>query len=433
MTEEKRVVYTYTGQPARTYGICTLNLSDFTITEGETPTSVRKITSITVDYMRRHDTTATVTHYALIRKSSTATGYRSRGIAITSAKRKWHSIKNTFVMLPSASVLTSTTQIRLISEPDSRVNDVAWIATSNYPITITVTYTTIGFNPSISDITLYRTTANGTKDDTGTYLSFKAKLKVESAGDNGTGTLKLLKYTSKPTSTSSGTQVYSETNLSVSTSGMTISKPGQVSFPISDAGYFKFVFSYTAELDSTSYTETAESPVIYIPRSFVNVHLAGTDGGGVCLGGYSSAGANTPKFESHYPAYFYGGIAQIGGSSLWTSLTPASTSITSGGTYGDTLKIRKIENKCIIKGSVMITPGSDSIAIAALSLEYKPIKTTFRLAACQGLRVARIAVHGNDGSLNGNLVLEWVCNLSDGARYTGSSIWVDCSIEYWID
>lgn len=436
MAEEKRVVYTYTGQSKRKYGICTLNLSQFTITEGEAPTSIRKITSITIDYMRRHDTTAKVGHFTRIIENPNGSGsssfaYSTLSVSKSGEKGAWHSVQNKYGRVLPASILSSTTQVELV--PDSHVNDVAWIASSNYPITITVTYTTIGFNPSISDVALYRTTANGTEDETGTYLSFKAKLKVESAGDNGAGTLQLLKYTTKPTSTSSGTQVYYQEYISVSTSGVTISKPGQVSLPISNAGYFKFVFSYTAELDSKSYTETAESPVIYIPRSFVNVHLAGTEGGGVCLGGYSSADASTPKFESHYPAYFYGGIAQIGGSSLWESLTPASASITSGGTYGDTLKVRKIENKCIIKGSVMITPESASIAIAELPIGCKPIKTTFRLAACQGLRVARIAVHGNDGSLPGNLVLEWVCNLSDGARYTGSSIWVDCSIEYWID
>lgn len=434
MAEEKRVVYTYTGQSKRKYGICDLELSKFTITEGEEPPHdipyTYKITRFTVDYMRRHDTTATVKYHMEIIPQSLANSVQSSSLDLISEKNAWNSIRHTLSDGIPPWSLDSTTRIRLV--PDNNVNDVAWIASSNYPITITVLYATSIYEPSISDATVYRSTVNGIKDDTGTYLSYSANVKAGSVGSSSSsGTLTLRRYESKPTSTSYGTIVGRHT-VATSTSSTTISNSGAKSFLLTDSGYFRFELSYREESEPY-YTETAESPVIYIPRSFVNVHLAGTEGGGVCLGGYSSADASTPKFESHYPAYFYGGIAQIGGSSLWESLTPASASITSGGTYGDTLKVRKIENKCIIKGSVMITPESASIAIAELPIGCKPIKTTFRLAACQGLRVARIAVHGNDGSLPGNLVLEWVCNLSDGARYTGSSIWVDCSIEYWID
>lgn len=434
MAEEKRVVYTYTGQPTRKYGICDLELSKFTITEGEEPPHdipyTYKITRFTVDYMRRHDTTATVKYHMEIIPQSLANSVQSSSLGLISEKNAWNSIRHTLSDGIPPWALDSTTRIRLV--PDNNVNDVAWIASSNYPITITVLYATSIYEPSISDATVYRSTANGIKDDTGTYLSYSANVKAGSVGSSSSsGTLTLWQYESKPTSTSYGTMVGRHT-VATSTSSTTISNSGAKSFLLTDSGYFRFELSYREESEPY-YTETVKSPVIYVPRSFVNVHLAGTEGGGVCLGGYSSADASTPKFESHYPAYFYGGIAQIGGSSLWESLTPASASITSGGTYGDTLKVRKIENKCIIKGSVMITPESASIAIAELPIGCKPIKTTFRLAACQGLRVARIAVHGNDGSLPGNLVLEWVCNLSDGARYTGSSIWVDCSIEYWID
>lgn len=434
MAEEKRVVYTYTGEPKRKYGICDLELSKFTITEGEEPPHdipyTYKITRFTVDYMRRHDTTATVKYHMEIIPQSLANSVQSSSLDLISEKNAWNSIRHTLSDGIPPWSLDSTTRIRLV--PDNNVNDVAWIASSNYPITITVLYATSIYEPSISDATVYRSTANGIKDDTGTYLSYSANVKAGSVGSSSSsGTLTLWQYESKPTSTSYGTMV-GRHPVATSTSSTTISNSGAKSFLLTDSGYFRFELSYREESEPY-YTETVKSPVIYVPRSFVNVHLAGTEGGGVCLGGYSSADASTPKFESHYPAYFYGGIAQIGGSSLWESLTPASASITSGGTYGDTLKVRKIENKCIIKGSVMITPESASIAIAELPIGCKPIKTTFRLAACQGLRVARIAVHGNDGSLPGNLVLEWVCNLSDGARYTGSSIWVDCSIEYWID
>lgn len=52
-----------------------------------------------------------------------------------------------------------------------------------------------------------------------------------------------------------------------------------------------------------------------IGNVFTNVHLAGVSTGGVRFGGYSTAGEGTPKFECDYPAYLYGGIAQIGNGS----------------------------------------------------------------------------------------------------------------------
>lgn len=171
------------------------------------------------------------------------------------------------------------------------------------------------------------------------------------------------------------------------------------------------------------------TPPISIPKSR----------SGIAFGMHSTATATAPKLESVHPAYLYGGIKQIGekdaDGSLWTEFAESSlqNGATTPGTYGDSLKMRRIENKCIIKGSVMITPGSGTLVIADLPEDYKPLYSSYRLAACQGARIARIAVYGTDGASYGKLALEWVRNLSDGAAYTSAAIWVDCSIEYWID
>ena len=54
------------------------------------------------------------------------------------------------------------------------------------------------------------------------------------------------------------------------------------------------------------------SAMTSIPRAFANVHLSGQRTGGVAFGKFSAATADNPIFECMYPAYFYGGIAQIG-------------------------------------------------------------------------------------------------------------------------
>lgn len=185
------------------------------------------------------------------------------------------------------------------------------------------------------------------------------------------------------------------------------------------------------------------SAIVSIPRAFANVHLSEYSGGGVCFGGYSkSASEMKALFETYYPTRLYRGVEQIGEKnaegSLWTEF--AESSLQNGATtpaaYGCSLRMRKIEGKCIIRGSVMIKPESGTIVIANLPEEYKPVHSAYKLAACQGARIARIAVYGASDSNSenyGKLVLEWVRNLSDGDLYTSAAIWVDCSIEYWVN
>lgn len=179
-----------------------------------------------------------------------------------------------------------------------------------------------------------------------------------------------------------------------------------------------------------------------------NVHLSGKANGGVRFGGFSTSTDDTPKFECDYPTYLYGNIAQIGGDAdngnVWTPLTPES-GVTTPGTYGGgALYIRKIENKVIIKGSVMATPnGSNTIRLAALpnteeqpKAMWLPKSNVFAMNACEGIanaKIARICVPADGDTNNGYLCLSWVWDLKSGALVTTGPIWIQCSIEYWTD
>lgn len=46
-------------------------------------------------------------------------------------------------------------------------------------------------------------------------------------------------------------------------------------------------------------------------QSFTNIHEAGFETGGVRFGGYSRSTPGNPLFESDYPGYFYGGLANV--------------------------------------------------------------------------------------------------------------------------
>lgn len=82
----------------------------------------------------------------------------------------------------------------------------------------------------------------------------------------------------------------------------------------------------------------SNSATCSIPRAFANLHLSGCTTGGIAFGKFSASTENVPKFECMYPAYLYGGIAQIGdgGASVLAQMgvqwgQTAAQSVSSGG------------------------------------------------------------------------------------------------------
>ena len=156
-----------------------------------------------------------------------------------------------------------------------------------------------------------------------------------------------------------------------------------------------------------------------VSRAFANVHLSGASTGGVAFGRFGSATEGNPLFECAYPAVFEQGFRVT-----WTNAagsgvtTPAANCLGNGalraGCIGDLVFIRGgVEAK---SGDVL---GSVGAALAPAT------GNVYHLAACGGARVARLYIN-----TAGELHLEWVRNLSDGAEYA-TKVWVDCNFSYW--
>ena len=173
-----------------------------------------------------------------------------------------------------------------------------------------------------------------------------------------------------------------------------------------------------------------------LAMAFANMHLSGRKKGGVCFGGFSTSTDTKPKLESYFPAYFKSGISQLG--EKWEQLTPLNGT-TPADLGGGALRCRKVENKRIIEGSIKVKGKVDSngddvtVLLAELPDDYTPEKAVFSINACKGGRVARIVVGGKGETNAGYLCLSWIKNLSNGSSYTSESIWVQCSIEYWVE
>ena len=300
MAEILTRTYTYTGKSSWTAGESSVSLSSFTRSGSTRP--ITKLLSISASWYRYQNTSSTVTHTAELVVSgatytSSAQSYRGDG--------KIFKIETNFVEMPS---IWSESSITFKTKLSTKLSSVYWRATSAQPMVVTITYLSSEFKPSISDAKLYRASSTGAASDSGTYLTFTAKLAVEKTGTSGSGTFRIYSGYSAGAAT---TQVYSKTGISGSTSGVTVSAAAFTTLASGSKKWFRMEFSYTATANGVSSTETV-SAAFLIGNVFTNVHLAGVSTGGVRFGGYSTAAEGSAKFECDYPAYLYGGIAQIG-------------------------------------------------------------------------------------------------------------------------
>lgn len=299
--------YTYTGQASWKAGNSAVPLSNFAISGSTRP--ITKILSIEAKWYRYQDTSSTITH--------TAELVLSNGIVLASNQSKYrhdggkYYITGTFSALPAAdSWVESAITLRTTVVPTSKLNQVKWQATANYPMVVTITYESTTFIPTIADAKIYRADSDGSAADDGSNLSFSATVLVKEIGSNGSGTLTVYKVNDDGTRTA----IYSQ-SITTSLTGTTVSQApiSGVTAPTGEKRYYQIEYAYTATTNTgITSTETA-TVTILVGEVFTNVHLAGVNTGGVRFGGYSTATQNNPKFECDYPLYSYGGIANIVG------------------------------------------------------------------------------------------------------------------------
>lgn len=294
------------------------------------------------------------------------------------------------------------------------------IAYATYPVTVLDSW----HNPKVTNLQIDRASSSGVLNDEGNYLV--TDLQVDA--DSITG-LQMKLYAGRgtmPTTTEYYTVLTLTSSIADALVGITNSRT-LISGIWSNAYDWHFLLYFGDAYENVQAR-------FMVSSAFANVHLSGKALGGVRFGGFSTSTDTSPKFECDYPSYLTGGIEQIG-DGIWTPLALASGVTTPGSYGGGILRARKIENRCMIQGSVMITPGSSTINIAALpNSDWHPDAehgAIFSMNACQGRRIARVAVHGPADTNPGYLCLEWVWDLANNELETGNNIWVQCSIEYW--
>lgn len=310
MAEILTRTYTYTGQENLTPAACSLPLSSFAVSGDRR--SIRRILSIKIRHHRYHDTASSVGHAAQLIFADGTQNISTAKIS-KSGDKKYFWIENVFAAMPDAAAFIPE-NVTVRTYMSAKSWDVYWHATADYPITLTISYYGSEFEPSISDIRLCRANDMGAVSDGGTYLALQARLAVANAGKSGSGRLKLYAVGAADKRPSGGTLIYTSDEIPGSAQGTTISRAPIEGYTLAAgiAQYFKLVFEYAATAETGAVqSEAVESAAILIDRVFTNFHLAGVATGGACFGGYSSSSKDHPKLESHFPGYFYGGIANI--------------------------------------------------------------------------------------------------------------------------
>ena len=219
---------------------------------------------------------------------------------------------NSFAVLPEISQFNSISAVETLYSGSSGQTGspyLTWHATAAHPIRLIVAFYEEPpwvYHPQIAEFALERGTSSGVLDDSGSRALLTLRLMLASAAYAGLCSLKL-HYAAGEVSAASPCIDLSG-SVDAFLGGVTRS-PAYISAAF-DADFdwnFLLVFSCMGESASAAAT---------LPNDFVALHISPCSTGGVSIGDLSTSEENAPKFEVHHPAYFYGGIAQIGGSGL---------------------------------------------------------------------------------------------------------------------
>ena len=417
--------YTYTGLNNWTANARSVALSRFTVS-GDTTHTVGEILSIRY------------THY---HASGSSHNYTLRGRLVLSdgtnidsdidsariSEGEVEKYSNTWSQLPTAEQFAKLTTVQTIINGGSAASDgrLTWNASSKYKLTLVITFTDVPpttYAPTIEKFAVRRVTSGGAESDEGVLIATDLKLAISS--DAPLNSAKLMLYKGKSEDIADATSVVDLTSkIAVLVAGVnndTTIITGEYS--IGDNWFFTLVFSIGSE--------TAQKQAA-VYRAFVPQT---TSAYGCGFGGVSTATAQDPKNEFFTPTEFKNEIRLLE-SNEWEDLALVAGS-TPASLGGGKLRCRKVAGKCIIDGSVLAKPlGNNTVlVIADLPDGFTPQNTVFSLNACQGLRIARIVVGGTDSAdITGKLGISWVCDIKDASYYTADAIWIQCSIEYWVE
>lgn len=302
-------VYTYAGQAKWTAAARSIDWSDFEIS-GDTDRAVGQIASIRCEHY--HASTSHREWPLQARLVFSGGALTSDSVSHVIGSGDVAKYANVFSTLPSAAQLAGMQRLEILyggSSAQTSSPYLTWRATPTQPIRVVVAFYEEApriYRPQIQKFSLARGTAAGAADDAGERALLTLQLSLASDSYAASSALKLY-YAAGEVSTASSC-IDLSSSISAFLGGVTASAAYiSASFDADFDWNFLLVFSCADE---------SASATAALPNHFVALHISPCSTGGVAVGDLSTATEGHPKFEVHHPAYFYGGIAQIGGSGV---------------------------------------------------------------------------------------------------------------------
>lgn len=372
-------IYTFTGQ-RNTRGRRNVPWTKLTVS-GDTTHTMRQILSI--QYEHYHTSTSAPTWTLkgrLVLSDGSFIDSNTQSHKFSSDVYKY---TNTFSTLPTAEQFAMITAVQTIANDTAEATstsggDLYWRATTSEPMKLIVTFTDeppTHYGPGVDAFSLTRVNANGVPDNEGVYLRMDVKLSLQDASNQSNSTVRIYYGTTPTINTETGSYFAPMLTIDQMLSGIygnTQAVP--LTFSNGDKWYFALVFECGDE---------AAIGVASVGRAFAAIHVSPT--GGVSIGGFSTSTEGNPKFESHYPAYLYGGIAQIGdGSGSLLELMGVQTGSVAGSvsTSGKTVDYDVVFSKPYAAAPAVVTAMqvsgelADSYYLGRVSLALISVSAT---------------------------------------------------------
>lgn len=303
-------IYTFTGQ-RNTRSRRNVAWTRFTVS-GDTTHRIGQIVSIV--YEHYHTSTEKPTWTLKGRLIFSDGSYIDSNTQSHKFNSDLYKYTNTFAMVPSAEKFAMITAVQTIAnetaEPTSTSGgDLYWRATATEPMKVIITFVEeppVFYGPKVDAFALTRVDSDGVPNNEGVYLRMDVKLSLVNTANKNNSTVRIY-YGTEPTIDTSAAPHFTP-NLTIDQMlsgiyGNTQAVP--ITFSNGSKWYFALVFTCGGETAVGSAS---------VGRAFATLHVS-TPTGSVAIGGFSTGTEGNPKFESYPPAYFYGGIAQIGDSS----------------------------------------------------------------------------------------------------------------------
>lgn len=322
-------VYTYIGPVRYESGERSVPFSAFTVS-GDINVPIYQIVSIKYEHYHSRASTNDVTLKGrLVIGSDTVID--GRPLTVHISKNTMAKYENYFDTLPTADQFANIQKIQTVDDSKGTIgNDgISWFATAEYPIVLTVEFTSKPapkWTPQITTFSVKRVNSNGADNEEGTYISTTLNLAFASGAP--TGQAKLMLYTStNPDAQGNGTDISSKISSILNGTA----NPTQIitggSFNAANTYYFTLVLSIGDEAATASAQAFRFKTPIHITNN------------GVSFGGYSNASASSPKEEFHNPVVFHNGFSvdspENSRINLGIQTGYASGFDTSGGSYKD--------------------------------------------------------------------------------------------------